>query len=124
MIALGLCLLGVFVSFIIIFCLRRISGEGWKNPLSILSGVFGLVFAGAIGYFIKEVSPGQNEFLAYYPVGLAYGALCINTTWAVELSAANPKDRVYGTLYIIAIVVATVLLLLLLLSPTFRSMLP
>jgi hypothetical protein len=117
MIALGLCATGIFVSFLIIWCLRRISPGGWKNPLSILSGAIGLAFAGVVGYFIKELNPGA--ILGFYPVGLAYGAFCINATWAVET-----KDSKVSISYMVALGVATVLLLLLLLSEDFRNLLP
>jgi hypothetical protein len=122
MLWLGMCSLGIFIGAVITYGLRKISD--WSKPGNVFTSVVGAAVAGGILLFIKYLGGDTHpEAVALYPVGLAYGMLCINLTWLTE---ANNTLFIIGIklAHIIAFVVATILLYLLFTNSSFRQMLP
>jgi hypothetical protein len=91
MLWLGMCALGIFIGSVITYGLRKT--EDWSNPGNVFSSVVGAAVAGAIFTFIKYLGGDTRpEAVALYPVGLAYGMLCINLRWLSEGAATGTSS--------------------------------
>ena len=124
--ALGLCLLGVFVGYVIAYTLQHTQPKAWENPTSIVVGILSAAVAGSAILFARQLGDQKtvDTFLSFYPVGLAYGALCTNAAWLIDPKNEKSAEPWIKGLYIIAIVTASILLLALLLYNPLRSHLP
>jgi hypothetical protein len=124
MLWLGMCALGVFMGSVITYGLRKI--DDWKKPGNVFTSVVGAAVAGGVFTFIKYLGGDTHpEAVAMYPVGLAYGMLCINLQWLTETDEEG--GFFIGLIKLahgIAWLGATALLLGLFFCPTFRQMLP
>jgi hypothetical protein len=118
--SLGLLLLGAFIGTIVTYGLKHITD--WTKPGAIFTAVISAAVAGGVYTFIQYLGgPKLGAALYFYPVGLAYGALCANMAW---LTDRNSYKHPIAYLHILGFVVASILLLLLLLYPPIRSWLP
>jgi hypothetical protein len=116
---LGMFCLGGFMGFVICFGLTQITD--WSNPGTIFSAVVSTAIAGGTFTFIQWLNgdtPGVAPF--FYPVGLAYGALCANIRWVT----GDDINWWIAGLHIGAFAFASVALLLLFVCPPFRKVLP
>ena len=121
--ALGLLMLGAFIGWVI--CYGLFQTTNWDNSGKLISAVIGAAVTGAVFSFITWLQP-NGEAVYWYPIGLAYGALC-NALGYVAFHAYPANERPEKNTRIIAggcIGLASVLLLLLLLWPWFRGLLP
>jgi len=119
MAAVGMLMLGAFIVFVIAYSFGET--KDWTKPVSIISGAISAAVAGGVFTFIKFVGGVElGNALFYYPLGLAWGALCTNLRW---VAGQNVKGT-FAYLNIIATVVATVFIVLLLFSKDFRDLLP
>jgi len=122
MLWLGMCALGIFIGAVITYGLRKVSD--WSKPGNVFSSVVGAAVAGGILAFIKYLGGDTHpEAVALYPVGLAYGMLCINLTWLTEASA-NWLVIIVKIAHGLAFIAATYLLYKLFVDASFRQMLP
>jgi hypothetical protein len=121
--ALGLLMLGAFIGWVI--CYGLFQTTNWDNSGKLISAVIAAAVSGAVFSFITWVQP-NGEAVYWYPVGLAYGALC-NALGYVAFHAYPDAERPTRSTRIIAgvcIGLASMLLLLLLLLSAFRNLLP
>jgi hypothetical protein len=123
MLWIGMCALGIFIGAVITYGLRKI--EDWTKPGNVFSSVVGAAVAGGILGFIKYLGGDTHpEAVALYPIGLAYGMLCINLTWLTEDNAKTWSLILVKIAHGVAFAGATYLLIRLFLDPSFRQMLP
>jgi hypothetical protein len=116
---LGLLMLGAFVGFVVTYGLREV--RDWSNPANVFSAVVSAAVSGGVFVFIQWLGGEKlGEALFMYPVGLAYGALCVNLRWVTGQNA----NGTIAYLHIFGFAVASILLALLLLSNDFRQLLP
>jgi hypothetical protein len=120
MAALGLFMLGAFIGFVVVYGLRAVTD--WSNLGKVLTAVISAAVAGGVFTFIQRIGGSTlGDSLFYYPLGLAYGALCIQLTWITSSASGNNS---YRNLHILGFAIASILVLALFLSPSLRSRLP
>lgn len=120
MLWLGMCSLGVFIGCVITYGLTKITD--WSKPGNVFSAIISSAIAGGVFTFIKFLDKNGTA-VSLYPVGLAYGMLCINLRWVTD------QDRGWFILalkiaHVVAFIVASILLLFIFLWPDFRNILP
>ena len=116
---LGLLMLGAFIGYVVTYGLRQVSD--WSKPSNVFSAVISAAVSGGVFVFIQWLGGEKlGQALFMYPVGLAYGALCVNLRWVTGQNV----NRVIANLHILGFAAASILLLLLLLSSEFRKLLP
>lgn len=84
MASLGFLMLGAFMGWVIAFGLYKV--ENWNHPANVFSAVTGAAVSGAIFIFIQYLlrfSTIPFITIFFYPVGLAYGALCNGLGYAI-----------------------------------------
>jgi len=122
MAAIGMTALGAFIGWVIAYVLYRITN--WGDPISVLSGVISAAVAGAVFTFIKYVDEHGAPVagaIYYYPVGLAYGAVCNGLGWVAGSVDATLKwpTILLRAFHILAVVLVSVLILILLFDPGY-----
>jgi hypothetical protein len=121
--ALGLLMLGAFIGWVI--CYGLFQTTNWNSPAILINAVIAAAVSGAVFSFITWLQP-NGEAVYWYPVGLAYGALC-NALGYVAFHAYPDDQRPKTSTRFFAgfcILLASALLALLLLSSWFRGLLP
>ncbi|MDG4904544.1 MULTISPECIES: hypothetical protein [unclassified Mesorhizobium] len=74
----GMFCLGAVIASIIFYGIT--SATKWDNPLSLIGGAISAAVVGGVPLFIKMLDPTSSN-ISFYPVGLAYGTLCVNLYW-------------------------------------------
>ena len=77
MASLGFLMLGAFMGWVIGFGMYQV--RDWSHPGKLFSAVTGATVSGAVFIFIQYLIKTSNISVIaifFYPVGLAYGALC------------------------------------------------
>ena len=85
--ALGMVTLGAFIGWVIAFGLDRMP-KG-TNPVVIFGSATSAAVAGVVLVFIQYAAPGSAGIF-FYPVGLAYGALCY--TLSTYIATTTPPN--------------------------------
>ena len=91
MIWVGMCSLGNFVGSVITYGLRNITD--WARPANVFSAIISTAIAGSVFTFIYYLSNDPTA-VALYPMGLAYGMLCINLKWLTEQDSDPDAGRI------------------------------
>jgi hypothetical protein len=79
-------MLGAFIGYVVVYGLRQITD--WNRPQNVFTAVISAAVAGGVFTFIQYlggVDLGVGLF--FYPLGLAYGALCTNLAWLTQPNA-------------------------------------
>lgn len=120
MASLGLLALGGFVGSIIFYGLYQ--ATDWSSPVTLVSGCLSAAVSGVIFIFIKylDVKKADGSAIYFYPVGLAYGALCINLQWISRPDA----NFIWSSLHVGVFAIVTVALFFLFFFPQSRRLLP
>jgi hypothetical protein len=124
MTALGMLTLGTFIGWITSYALIHVND--WARPGNVLSAVISAAVAGAVFTFIQYLGGTTlGNALFYYPVGLAYGALCNSLGYIAGYpNIAGLPNGTLQALHILAFGMGSALLLALLLVPWIRGQLP